>query len=93
VTQRRIVKRKGQPQFDFYGGATLLIDPKGRVRYLIRKSIVNRYRLEKQRQFVKENRDKLFLVTPICGGMAIPRPEGFKLLHQITRESTAGQTP
>jgi len=93
VTQRRVVKRKGQPQFDFYGGATLLIDPKGRVRYLIRKSIVNRERLEKQRQFVKENRDKLFLVTPICGGMAIPRPEGFRLLHEITRESTSGQEP
>jgi hypothetical protein len=59
VTQRRIVKRKGQPQFDFYGGATLLIDPKGKVRYLIRKSIINRERLEKQRHFVKENRDKL----------------------------------
>jgi hypothetical protein len=53
VTQRRRVRPSGsQPGFDFYGGATVIIGPRGEVRYIIAKSIKNRQRLEQQRAFM-----------------------------------------
>lgn len=86
VTQRRIVKpRDDAPGFDFFGGSTVLIDPKGRVRYLVRKSVLSASRLAAQRTFVKDSGDDFFLVSPIVGGMALPHPQGFRLLHEITR--------
>jgi hypothetical protein len=86
VTQRRIVKpRDDAPGFDFFGGSTVLIDPKGRVRYLVRKSVLSRTRLAAQRDFVKRSGDRFFLVSPIVGGMALPHPQGFRLLHELTR--------
>lgn len=92
VTQRRIVKpRDGAPGFDFFGGATVLIDPKGRVRYLVRKSVLNGRRLDAQREFVKRSGDRFFLVSPIVDGMALPRPQGFRLLHEITRPNASSK--
>lgn len=86
VTQRRLVRgRDGEPGFDFFGGSTVLIDPRGRVRYLIRKSILHHGRLEQQRQFVATNRDTLFVATALAGGKVLPHPHGFRLLHERTR--------
>lgn len=52
VLQRRHVRRSGtHSAFDFYGGSTVIIDPHGRIRYVIRKRITSQTRLERQRDF------------------------------------------
>jgi hypothetical protein len=51
ITQRRRVK-EGRNSFDFYGGATVIVDPRGRVRYVIAKNILNDRRVDRQREFV-----------------------------------------
>jgi hypothetical protein len=53
VTQRRTVPATGGgPAFDFLGGATVILDPRGRVRYAIIKRVTNDDRLERQRTWV-----------------------------------------
>jgi hypothetical protein len=51
-TQRRIV-RDANGSFDFLGGATVIIGPKGEVRYVIAKNILNKQRCEQQREFMR----------------------------------------
>ena len=50
VTQRRVVRRE-DGDFTVFGGATVLIGPKGDVRYVIAKNIRNDERAERQREF------------------------------------------
>jgi hypothetical protein len=52
VVQCRQVRRPGDPQFTFSGGATLILGSEGQVRYVIGKNIKNEERLKRQRQFV-----------------------------------------
>jgi hypothetical protein len=40
--------RIGQDIFDLHGGATIILDPTGAVRYVIRKSVVSSERLQGQ---------------------------------------------
>lgn len=50
VTQRRVV-RTSDGNFAVYGGATMLVGPKGDVRYVIAKNIRNEERAARQREF------------------------------------------
>lgn len=50
VTQRRQV-RDPDGTFDFFGGATVILGPKGDIRYVVAKSIQNKERIERQRYF------------------------------------------
>ena len=53
VTQRRAVPAAdGSPAFEFLGGATLILDPRGGVRYAITKRVTNDERLARQRTYV-----------------------------------------
>ena len=83
VTQRRTVQpRPGFPLFQFYGGATAIIDPFGRVRYVIRKSIVQDERLARQAAFIGGARnDNPFWLTT-SDGERLERPQRFRLLHE-----------
>jgi len=83
VTQRRTVHpRPGFPLFQFYGGATAIIDPFGRVRYVIRKSIVQDERLARQAAFIGGARgDNPFWLTT-SDGERLERPQRFRLLHE-----------
>lgn len=92
VTQRRIVRpRAGSPGFDFFGGATVLVDSRGRVRYLIRKSVLHRGRLAEQRAFVQrdlvrdDEREQGRFFEVGLRGIALPRPQGFRIVHQGSR--------
>jgi hypothetical protein len=52
VTQRRIVNLPGGPaSAKFVGGSTLIIGPKGEIRYVISKNIGNQARIERQSVF------------------------------------------
>src|SRR5262249_25623137 len=53
ITQRRIVRpRNGNPGFEFFGGSTVILDPKGNLRFVIRKSVLDSARLRRQSDFV-----------------------------------------
>lgn len=53
VTQeRRVEARDGSPSFSFFGGSTVILNPKGEIRYVVRKSILNKERLAMQRTFM-----------------------------------------
>jgi hypothetical protein len=84
ITQRRIVKaRDGNPGFDFYGGATAIIDPKGGVRFVIRKSVLDGERLRRQREFILGDAQQFFGKGP--GGSLLPEPKLLLRLHDVTR--------
>jgi hypothetical protein len=54
VTQRRLAQVKGSNAIcSFYGGSTLIIDPKGVIRYVMRKGVMNNQRLNEQLQFLE----------------------------------------
>jgi hypothetical protein len=46
---RTVAGGGGNPEFKFYGGATVILGPQGEVRFVISKSIKNKDRLERQR--------------------------------------------
>jgi hypothetical protein len=88
VTQRRMVKDAGGA-FPFYGGATVIIGPKGEIRYVIAKNILNGKRLDKQRQFIRGAGSRLWLTRD---GVKAPQPNPFRLLHEPALESKVGST-
>jgi hypothetical protein len=51
VTQRRHAAKPGEPIFQFYGGSTVILDPLGDIRYIIRKSVTDNNQLEVQRAY------------------------------------------
>jgi hypothetical protein len=78
VTQRRIVRRDGET-FDVYGGATVLLGPKGDVRYLIAKNVANEDRLVRQLRFMREGGARYW--TRDEHGAHVARDDTFALLH------------
>jgi hypothetical protein len=51
VTQRRVVRDARRGDWDFYGGSTVVLNPRGEVRYVIRKRVDHEERLKGQRRF------------------------------------------
>ena len=66
------------PTFEFRGGSTVIFDHRGQVRYVIKKRIGSRQRLESQRQFQLERGD--------ASALAIYHPErssqSFAAIHR-----------
>jgi hypothetical protein len=61
ITQQCTVPRaKGKPGFSYWGGATVIIDPRGDVRYIILKNVVGQARLERRREFLEDPRAAQF---------------------------------
>ena len=82
VTQRRIIRpREGQRGFDFYGGSTVVIDPEGKIRYIISKHLAYANRVERQRDFLSNPEGSLFWQA--APGRCTPRPQLFRLLHEL----------
>lgn len=84
ITQRRAVKaRDGHAGFDFYGGATAILDPKGKLRYVIRKSVLNNERLRRQANYLTGNGRQFFGAGP--GNALYPEPKLLLHVHDVTR--------
>lgn len=80
VTQRRIVRARGpEGEFDFYGGATVIVGPDGTVRYVIRKNILDEARLERQRVYMNSQSGRRY--WQLRDGQRKPVLQLFKLLH------------
>jgi hypothetical protein len=92
ITQRREVKpRDGSPGFDFFGGATAILDPKGRLRFVIRKSVLDSKRLRRQREFIARDGQQLFASGP--SNYLLPESRLLLRLHGVTRpQSQPGAT-
>jgi hypothetical protein len=76
-------KRKAQfPQTKetctFYGGSTIIIDPDGRIRYVVKKSVTNNPRRNKQKRFL-DSPVGLRHKGSLCG---METPNLFKMLHE-----------
>jgi hypothetical protein len=78
VTQLRQVSHGAGPSFDFYGGSTVIIDPTGRIRYVIGKGVLNEERLERQRAYVS-GAGRAFWTEE--RGTIVPSRQPFALLH------------
>ena len=53
LQRRRVQQTPTHPAFDFYGGATVILDPHGRIRYIISKRIMSEDRVAQQRKFLQ----------------------------------------
>lgn len=78
VVQERIVKMPNDRRATFVGGATVIIDPDGAVRYVIVKSIRNDERLEQFRTYVGGGGSKLWMTN---AEEHVPRKALFQLAH------------
>lgn len=70
------------PLVDFYGGATIILDPLGQVRYVIRKSVLHPERLQGQRDYVTGPGAALFGEVD---GEIVPVAAPFRMLHSEGR--------
>jgi len=85
VTQKRKATfPKTQEVCTFYGGSTVIIDPDGRIRYVVAKSVTNRKRRDDQKRFL-ESTVGLRHKSSLCG---TDTPNFFQMLHEAN-----GRTP
>lgn len=90
VTQRRTV-RGPNGEFCFFGGATVIIGPKGELRYVIAKNILNKDRIERQKHFMRDL-GKNFWEKGDKGSFK-PVPNAFKLLHRpVSKVAAAAES-
>jgi hypothetical protein len=87
VTQCRTVAVDGVP-LHFYGGATLILGPRGAIRYVIGKSTGSRRRLARQQAFVASDAGQRYWTAD--DGEHRPRPSLFCLLHGPGRAAPKG---
>jgi hypothetical protein len=92
VTQRRQVRaHAGISGFDFYGGSTVVLDPVGTVRYVIRKSLSANDRLARQRAMIASG-SQFWGVGP--SNRMYPEQNAFRLLHAtLPREADRRRKP
>lgn len=79
VTQTRHVQDE-HGGFDFLGGATVIVGPRGEVRYLIAKNVLNEERLERQRRYLRGPGRRFW--ARAAGGRWHAEPELFRALHE-----------
>jgi len=82
VTQKRKAQFKAtQETCTFYGGSTLIIDPDGRIRYVIAKRITDGVRRDEQQRFLDSAAGMRFKPS-LCGSET---PNLFKMLHDESK--------
>jgi hypothetical protein len=79
VTQRRVVRPQSEAEFDFFGGATVIIDPSGEIRYVISKRVLNEERLAQQRSYMADAGRAFW---GLQNGRREPSENLFKLIHR-----------
>jgi hypothetical protein len=84
VTQRRTVD-SSSGLMDFYGGSTVILDPDGEIRYVVRKSIGKEERLKDQRSYLEDKGSRLWTRQE---GRLKPVKALFRLLHDHGERKT-----
>lgn len=81
VTQRRTARIQGSEDVcNFYGGSTIIIDPRGRIRYVMTKKVTNNKRLEEQKQFLETAQGAKYKQS--FYGKTTTKPNFFMMLHE-----------
>jgi hypothetical protein len=79
IQRRRGRPRTGDAIADFYGGATVILGPDGDVHYAILKSVLSEERLDRQRQFIREEGRQYWEAGT---GQYSPKKQLLRLVHQ-----------
>jgi hypothetical protein len=79
VTQRRSARMGTDEVCAFYGGSTIIIDPNGKIRYIVSKSVSDNDRLEKQKEFLGSLRGMQYR-GHLCG-KDLAKSNLFMMLH------------
>jgi hypothetical protein len=83
VTQRRSARVQGSEETcNFYGGSTIIIDPKGAIRYVIAKRVTNNQRLQQQIDFLNGPQGEKYKDS--FYGQNSTKPNFFMMLHEGT---------
>lgn len=82
IQKRQVKATESSPAFTFHGGATLILGPKGEVRYVIAKSVVGAGRVERRRQFVTGPQGSRFWGNDESGRLR-PRGNFFRMAHDL----------
>ena len=92
VTQRRLAHVKATGAVcSFYGGSTIIIDPRGVIRYVMRKGVTNKQRLNEQIRFLDTAQGAKY--KDIFYGTAAPRHNFFMKLHEEGSAADSGGAP
>jgi hypothetical protein len=91
ITQRRMARvQDSEDVCNFYGGATVIIDPRGAIRYVMKKNVANNQRLEQQKQFLNTtgaNYKESFY------GTSSSKPNFFMMLHEAEQPEVKTGAP
>ena len=79
IQRRRVAPRDGKPGLEFFGGSTVIVDPHGRVRYLVRKSVLQEGRLAAQQDYAATQGSAFW--TQGADAHAFPTPRALLRLH------------
>jgi hypothetical protein len=88
VQVRHVQPKNGSPAFDFYGGATVVVDPEGCVRLVVRKSLLSEARLDKQQRYIFGDGKGFWRRQ---GRQLVPRVLSFKAIHGSGGRGRPGQ--
>ena len=78
VTQKRYARTPQGVTFPMYGGATIILDAQGVIRYVIKKNILSRKRRERQQAYLSTSGSKYWLQTH---QKLEPQLQLFQLMH------------
>lgn len=79
VTQRVVRRHKGK-RVELYGGATILLDAWGKVRFVIRKRVLRGTQDEEALAFLTSPEGRIYWKTE--KGIVVPQRAAFKLVHK-----------
>ncbi len=86
ITQvRHVAASDAGPGFDYYGGCTVILDPKGDVRYLVSKAVTGHHRLERRWAFLATSNGHRY--WRVEGDHYKQKPGMFKLSHDQSRKT------
>jgi hypothetical protein len=86
VIQERHVTLANDTPGIFYGGATVIVDPEGSVRYAIVKNVRNEQRLDEYRRYLGGSGRTFWAAK--AGGRLAPREQLFQLVHGVDGVTT-----
>lgn len=85
VTQRCVWK-DDKGAFELVGGATVILDPRGKVRYSIFKPVLDARRADRQIKFITGPGSGYWMPGP---GASIPKPDALTDLHDLLRRNAS----
>jgi len=89
ITQEcRVAASQHGPEFRYHGGATVIMDPLGEIRYAIVKSVVGDQRVGRRRQFLASACAQRYWA--LQGNAYLPRGRLFELTHRWAAQDAGG---